>query len=66
MRVMSDRQRYILRRLIAIAGHPMLVAEALRELNGNGDAPTVADVVNWLIEHREEWHRNHQGEWVVL
>lgn len=56
MRYMDRTDRKVLQRLVRIAGSPLLVEQALRDLNQSGAVPTLEDVVKYILAEREQWH----------
>jgi hypothetical protein len=56
MRYMDSTDRQILQRLVQIAGSPLLVEQALRELNRRGEIPSMEDVLRYILDRREAWH----------
>ena len=54
MTVMDRRTRKLLDFLVELAGDSETVVEVLRELNEQGRAPTVDDVVEGILKRRPE------------
>jgi len=50
------RSRCVLDRLTRIAGSPALVQTALISLRRAGREPTLGEVIDYLLAHRDEWH----------
>ena len=53
MTVMSAKQEEVLKKLLALAGSPALVEEALRETAKSGRAPKLEEVVEYIAKKVE-------------
>lgn len=53
---MTEQQKKVLERLIQLAGSPLLVDEAFVELSKRAAAPSLEDVVQYILDNRAAWH----------
>lgn len=56
MTFMTEQQKKVLDRLIQLAGSPLLVDEAFAELSKRTAAPSLEDVVQYILDNRTAWH----------
>ncbi len=58
MRYLTREDAALLKRLVQLAGSPLLVEQALQELSREGTQPPTREaVVEYILKHRDEWHR---------
>lgn len=56
MRFMDPMEKVVLTNLVRMAGDPLLVEHALRALSVQNDAPSIEDVMRFIVEHRDDRH----------